>query len=262
MRLSLNNFVARVGFLQRIVAEVSDNMSDAPKGKLRVSSSKGTHQFYLQNDIGEEKYLSKSNMNLIRRIAQKEYYEEVVKSANSELTTLKTLVKKYEKGTVEDIYDMLAPARRELVEPIVIPDDEFVRRWLAEPYEKAGFDSDEPVFLSSKKLRVRSKSEIIFADKYDEYNIPYKYECPLYLEGYGWVWPDFTALKIRYRQIVYHEHLGMMDDPEYAERNVKKIRAYEDNGFVIGKDLILSFETKSHPIGPADAERMIRNYLL
>ncbi|MBR5740530.1 MAG: hypothetical protein IKX81_04440, partial [Firmicutes bacterium] len=178
-----------------------------------------------------------------------------------ELTTLKALINKYEKGTVEDIYDKLAPARRELVEPIAMPDDEFIRRWLAEPYEKAGFDPGEPVFLTSNKLRVRSKSEIIFADKYDEFGIPFKYEPLLFLDGYGWVSPDFELLKIRYRQIIYHEHLGMMDDPEYAERNIRKIRAYEDNGFVIGRDLILTFETKGNHIGPADAERLIRNYL-
>ena len=261
MRLSNNNMKGREHYLKRIITEKEISLKSAPVGRLRITSSRGNPQ-YRHAEGGNEKYLSKSDMDLIKRIAQKEYDEEVVKSARSELTTLKTLVKKYEQGTFEDIYDRLAPARRELVEPIVVPDDEFIRKWLAEPYEKAGFDPDEPVFLTSNKLRVRSKSEIIFADKYDEFGIPYKYEPLIYLEDYGWVSPDFELLKIKYRQFIYHEHLGMMDDPEYVERNIKKIRAYEDKGFVIGKDLIFTFETKGNPIGPADAERLIRNYLL
>ena len=71
MRLSQNNFVARVGYLKRTIERVSEKVIDAPKGKLRVSSSKGTHQFYFQHEGGEEQYLSKSDIDLIKRIAQK-----------------------------------------------------------------------------------------------------------------------------------------------------------------------------------------------
>lgn len=262
MRLSRNNILNRVNYLKKVVSDRTDNLENAPTGRLRVSSGNDYPQFFYKMENGEEVYIRKDDSDLVKRIAQKEYDRKVIAAAESEITTLQILLNKYDKGTAEDIYGKLAPARRSLVEPIMISDEEFVRRWLDEPYEKADFDDGEPEFLTSKGLRVRSKSEIIFADKYDEYNVPYKYECPLYLEGFGMVRPDFTAMNIRYRWIRYHEHLGMMDDPAYAERNIRKIRAYEENGFVIGRDLILTFETKANPIGPMDAERMIREYYL
>ncbi len=248
--------------MKQLIAEKTEKLKNAPKGKLYVSTCNGHCQFLIAADNGDRKYLSKQERTLIKALAQKDYDQKVIASARSELSTLSILLKKYDAGIAEDIFEKLTPARRNLTEPIMMPDDAFIEKWLSEPYNKAGFDVGDPEFFTSKGLRVRSKSEIIFAEKYDEYNIPYKYECPLYLEGYGWVRPDFTALKIKYRQTVYHEHLGMMDDSEYAERNINKIHAYEQNGFVIGRDLILTFETRNNPIGPADAEKLIKTYLV
>ena len=42
--------------------------------------------------------------------------------------------------------------------------------------------------------RVRSKSEKIIADKLFLQNIPYHYERPIYLKGFGMVYPDFCCL--------------------------------------------------------------------
>ena len=262
MRLSKHNLQMRADYLQKLIPSMAKRITDAPEGKLRISSHKGKNQFYYRTGKEKEKYLGKKELDFIKAVAQKEYDQRVIRGAESELATLKILIKKYEEGIVEDIYDKLASARRELVEPILIPDDEFIRTWVDESYDRLGFARGEPEFLTSRGLRVKSKSEIIIAEKYDEFDIPYKYECPLYLEGFGNVWPDFTVLNIRYRRVKYHEHLGKMDDPEYAERNIKKIKAYEDNGFILGRDLIVTFETKNNPINPTDIERVIKNHLL
>lgn len=47
--------------------------------------------------------------------------------------------------------------------------------------------------------RVRSKSEVIIADILNQEGIPYRYECPLQLKGWGKVYPDFTVLSERER---------------------------------------------------------------
>ena len=262
MRLSRNNIKARADYLMDLIAEKSVALEGLSGEKIRVSSGKSGRHYLVKFEGGTEKYLRKSEMDLARKIVQGEYDERIVAAARSELVTLRALLNKYDKGTVEEIYDALAPARRELVEPILMPDDEFIRKWLDEPYEKAWFGPGEHGYCTSNQLLVRSKSEVIFADKYAEHSIPYKYEYPLYLEGFGTTRPDFTLLKIKYRRVIYHEHFGMMDDPEYAERAIRKIHAYEDNGYILGRDLIATFETKSDPIDASDAEMLIRRYLL
>ena len=262
MRLSRNNISARIEYLKKLIQSIDIGQDRAYEGSIRVTSSNGCQQFYFKSADSKEKYIGKGNSDLIKSVVQREYVEKVRKTAESELITLQILLKKYDRGTVEDIYENLASARRSLVEPVIIPDEEFVRTWLEKPYERGVFEEGDPELLTSRGLRVRSKSEIIIAEKYDEYNIPYKYECPLYLEGFGNARPDFTVLNIRYRRIKYHEHLGKMDDPAYAERNIKKIKAYEDNGFILGRDLIVTFETKNNPINPIDIERVIKNHFL
>ena len=67
-------------------------------------------------------------------------------------------------------------------------------KWYEEEYHGKEFKEGVPVILTEKGERVRSKSEKIIADYFYRKNILYKYEKPLYLNGYGIVYPDFTLL--------------------------------------------------------------------
>ena len=82
----------------------------------------------------------------------------------------------------------------------------------------------EPAFFqfsaSSPDLYL-SKSEIILADLLNRNGIPYRYEYPVHLKGWGKVYPDFTLLDVRKRREIYWEHFGMMDDSEYAEKAIQ-----------------------------------------
>ena len=162
----------------------------------------------------------------------------------------------------EDVTEGYSYVRRGLIVPSWISDDEFIRRWLDDPYEGLGFEEGSKEYFAANGLRVRSKSEASIADKYEQYIVPVKYEKPLRLEGYGMAYPDFTALNVRMRTIYIHEHMGMMDDPEYADQNVKKINAYQKNGYYPGKNLILTFETKGQPFDPRIMDGIIEKYLL
>ena len=110
-------------------------------------------------------------------------------------------------------------------------------------------DYDKKVLQASEKgERVRSKSEIIIANLLNKQGIPYRYEYPVYLSGWGKVYPDFTLLNVRERKEIYWEHLGRMSDADYAEMAIQKIALYEQNNIFIGDKLILTFETQNHPL--------------
>ena len=195
-------------------------------------------------------------------LAQKDYDRRIIKCAETELNILNKLISSYELGVAEDVYEKLNAARRALVTPIFLPDDEFVKNWLAQSYEGLGFEEGALEFFADSGLRVRSKSEIGIANKYDELRIPMLFERPLKLKGWGTVYPDFTLLNVRLRKEFIHEHLGKMDDPDYAEENVAKINAYEKNGYYPGKNLILTFETKGNPFDTRKIEDIAKQYLL
>ncbi|MEE1305248.1 MAG: hypothetical protein U0K68_08890 [Agathobacter sp.] len=136
-----------------------------------------------------------------------------------------------------------------------------VQKWIAVEYVGKSFASDSAVIYSEKGQRVRSKSEKILADYLERHNIPYKYEKPLNLKGYGVVYPDFTFLSSKKGKEVYWEHEGMMDDPIYASAAISKIKTYEENGIYIGDRLILTFETKKSVLSTREIEREIEQYL-
>ena len=117
------------------------------------------------------------------------------------------------------------------------------------------------MILTEKGARVRSKSEKILADLFYKRNIPYQYEKPLYLQGYGTIYPDFTFLSKRLGEEIYWEHEGMMDKPEYARTEVRKIESYQKNGIYPGERLILTFETEKSILNSNNIDELIKKHL-
>ena len=135
-------------------------------------------------------------------------------------------------------------------------------KWISKPYKgKEGFE-DVPVIMTNRGLRVRSKSEKIMADYFDSIGLAYKYECPLYLEPYGIIYPDFTFLSRKTGEEIYWEHEGMMDNEKYARNAVKKIEMYETNKIFPGERLIMTFETSLSVINNEIIKEFTKRYLI
>lgn len=264
MLLSLSNLKRRALYLETIIEEKEQILENEPKGILRISNGRGNTQFYSKASSKDKKwtFLRKKDRELASALAQRDYDQRVLNLAMKELSTLNKLIGRYELGTAEDIYGKLQPARRALVTPILLPDEEFAKNWLAQSYEGLGFEEGAPEYYAESGLRVRSKSEIGIANKYDEFEIPMLFERPIKLKGWKTVYPDFTLLNVRLRKEFIHEHLGKMDDPEYLMENIAKINAYMKNGYFPGKNLILTFETKSQPFDLRIMDLIINQYLL
>ena len=92
--------------------------------------------------------------------------------------------------------------------------------------------------------------------------IPYRYEYPLRLKGYGTVYPDFTLLKVSTREEVYLEHFGMMDDAQYSQKAIAKLQAYARNNIYPGKNLLLTFETSQTAPDMKIVETMLQEFIL
>ena len=125
-----------------------------------------------------------------------------------------------------------------------------------------GFEEGAPEFYTKAGLRVRSKSEIIIAERLDDLVLPYIFEFPVYLPDRGWVFPDFTILNVRLRKAYLWEHLGRMDDPGYLVSNISKLKSYEKEGYYMGDNLIVTFETKDSPIDTRQVDRLIKHFLM
>ena len=208
--------------LEMICSKVENELKSVPKGNLRISNDKNKVRYYHCVEDNEGTYISK---------------------IDSELPKLHT-------------------QRQLLVTPIEPIWEKELARWYDSEYHGKEFYEGTAEIVTEKGERVRSKSEKILADYFYRNNILYQYEKPLYLKGYGTIYPDFTFLSKKTRKEIYWEHEGMMDKPEYAKSAVKKIESYQRNGIHLGERLILTFETELTVLNSQIVEELVEKYLV
>lgn len=189
-----------------------------------------------------------SNLPQIRALAQKDYLTKVLKAMERELAFINLVLARAPKERPEEVYGKLIPARKKYVTPVLLDDEEYARRWQAEPYNENPYEPGEKVFATKRGEMVRSKSEAMIADSYYDMGIPYKYDYPVKVQNGKTKYVDFLVLDMRRRQVYYHEHLGLLDDPSYVKKNMIKLREYRAVGIYTGKNLILTQETKDCPL--------------
>ena len=250
--------------LEAIIRNKESELKSAPSEHLRICDRKTFVEYYVRRNPQEKngKYISKEKMDYVKSLAQKDYNQKVLNMAKRELSKNSDYINFLKDNQLTKIYDRFSEPRKQLVIPIKMPDDNYLNEWRKQSYEPMGFADDSIEYYSDNGVRVRSKSEIIIANMLEKYAVPYKYECPLKLEKWGMVRPDFTCLNIRTRKEYIWEHYGMMDDENYANKNVSKINSYEENGYHAGKNMIITFETSQHPINSNIIKTMIRSYLI
>lgn len=201
-------------------------------------------------------------MELVRALAQKTYNEKLLRYTEKTSKQIGRLLGNYEDDKVEKIYKAENIKRQRLITPIEATYEQIIEQWVATPFKGKGFSDNMPVILTNKGIRVRSKSEKILADYFDSLGLVYKYECPLYLNNFGNIYPDFTFLSRKTGREIYWEHEGMMDNPEYARTAIQKIETYEKNGIFPGENLIMTFETSMTPINTELMQMNVKKYLL
>jgi hypothetical protein len=105
---------------------------------------------------------------------------------------------------------------------------------------------------------VRSKSELVIADKLHARGVEYKFEQPFTLNGGRVCYPDFTIADHARGVTFYWEHLGMLEDPAYRARWERKRSAYAAAGVLPvseggGPEGTL-IETRDDPVGGLDSK--------
>ena len=248
--------------LEEIVGKAKSELEIVPEGYLRISRDKNKSRYYQCINDNKGNYISKANTELPKLLAQKSYNEAVVKRGETRLRQIKKITKNYKDDEIEKIYMSLNKERQLLVTPVEPTWDQLLTKWYAEEYQGKEFREGTPLILTEKGERVRSKSEKILADYFYRKNILYKYEKPLYLKGYGTVYPDFTFLSKKTGEEIYWEHEGMMDKQDYARTAVRKIESYQMNHIYPGDRLIMTFETEQNVLNSKLIEKMAEKYLL
>ena len=257
----LNLLSARQADLQRIVSEKKSAAKKTSAGSLKAIHRKNRNEYYLKRSKDSKyTYLPMKKLGAARALAQRDYDRQVLKIAKKQLRLVNSLISSLKSACIDDAYTKSPVARRPLIRPVRPSDEEFREEWLKRESCMLGFSDDDPEYYTAKGERVRSKTEIFIANALANLDIAYLFECKINLIGYGSAYPDFMVLDLKNRRTIIWEHLGKMDDPDYVERNLRKINAYLKNGYIIGETLIITFESGSQPISTPYIEKLIRHY--
>lgn len=249
----------RYELLSDSAARLEVQLMNFPNGSLNVKRQ-GSRCYYYHIDNTRTIYLSVDN-ELIGKLAQKAYLKQVLHSLKCEMELLEDTIKHYPVFTAEEVYDILPEARRKYTTPVVLGGIDSVEKWINAPYDHKGFSKNAPVYITLKGERVRSKSEMIIADRLWANGIPYKYECPILVDG-EIIHPDFTILRLSDMKVLYHEHCGMIDVQDYAEKLASRINAYNNEGIYLGDRLFLTMETSNTPLDVRVIDNLIKTHFI
>lgn len=252
-------------YLQRLQREGEERIKNIPEGRLRVADKKGYFQYFWQTGaVGEPiggRYLRREQLELAQKLAQRDYDVKALKIIKKGLKEIRKLGALDTITELTHIYDKTSAGRKMLITPFLMSDKEYVQWWLENSQKTGTLQAPVTAIYTENGECVRSKSEKIIADKLFLEHIPYVYECSLYMQGYGKIYPDFKVLNTRTRETYVWEHLGMMDDSEYVDKALRKIEVYEQNGYLPGRNLILTHETRERPLNSKIVKKMISTFL-
>ena len=256
----------RKEFLEEMMRELAERAGAFPEGSLKVNAHGKGYQYYVRDKACDGGvYISTQNLDHARALAQKKYERKVLQAAEQECTAIRGYLRKCPSKTVESIHEMLPPGIGCLVKPVCISNEEYAAQWECAKYKKKVMDAKMEHYQTSAGEIMRSKSELLIAERLRALEVPYRYEpCVKLKERRASikVHPDFQVLNVRLRKEFYWEHFGMLDDEEYREHNLEKILLYEKNGYFPGVNLLITHETQEHPLDLQVVDMLIKEFLL
>ena len=246
--------------LMTITNKIQIFLKTAPKENLRTCKKGRGYQFYVEKNK-KRTYIAKKNIQVAQKIAQRDYFKKLLPLLLQNTSNIQQFIAQYNPKQLEQCFLSLPQARKQLVRPVFIDDQTFLNQWESRTYEPKK-DQPDGSLRTFKNESVRSKSEVIIANLLYTKNVPYYYEYPVELKNGLTVYPDFLCLNKQTRQEIYWEHCGRMDDSEYTDYITRKLSEYSKKGIILGKNLILTFESSVTPLETKHVERLIEVFLL
>ena len=250
----------------------------APSGEISLSKSNGYVQFRVRRNCDEEnanniscrKYISKRETDLIERLIQKKFDQRYILNAKEEIRTLQHAEQMGLELTPDHInhickyiahktyMQMNVNYRKYIFE--IESDEEYLNNWKNESFETNQMSFGDTNLVSLSGVRVRSKSELEICNILDSLKLPYRYEARLEFSNGYCCYPDFTILDISSRRVIYWEHFGMCDSPDYATNAMMKLLRYSLCGIRGDTNLITTFESSKVPINTEYIREMLISY--
>ncbi len=232
-------------------------LAELPPGSLGMRCD-GAETQYCRYLGGKRQGITKDAV-LTEKLARKKFLEKSLSRISGNIGCLNKLLEKYEDIDEAGIIREFPPQYAALMDRKAAEWLKYRNLWASEDYERSTYAPWEKDHVTAKGLRVRSKSEVIIAERLDFYGIAYRYEQMIFIERYAFA-PDFTILTSE--GVKYWEHAGCVNDREYMRRHNWKVNMYSRGGIVPWKNLIITYDDENGRFDSRIIEAEIANKLL
>ncbi len=241
-----------------LLSEVELAIRQAPEGTLEVQTVRGKLRFF--NRTNEKKEYVSTTEKIFIALCNKRFCTQIMKITEKKIKGLKKCLKILNSllrlKTPSMVYEKLPTEIKTNIMLLKNTDEGYAQFWQSKKFICK--ETDDASFKTLRGDLVRSKTELIIADKLYIAQIPYHYEVTMQ-SSIGLLYPDFYILNKRTRKTYIWEHFGKMDDPEYCKKTLLKLEAYEQKGFILGKNLIATFESSLYHIRTEQLDNIIVN---
>ena len=249
-------------FLNQEKRKCNEELRQLPEGNLIATKRHGKTVYFnaLSTEDVYKRVCITKNEEAQRGLARKKYVELQLKEIEREMSILfdtKTKLSGPVGEPYKNVLDRLPKAYSTLPKEFFFKEQ--VDDWGSQPYQQSTYKPEKRIHTTSRGLKVRSKSELLIAEKLYEHGIPFRYEQILWYGATEFA-PDFT-IRTADGRIIYWEHCGMTHDERYINHHKWKMSIYEKMDIVPWKNLIVTYDDEEGIISIPLIESEIINKL-
>lgn len=266
----LDKFDAFCTELKELNSHVEELLRQLPSQNLNHSSTRGGLSYYQVPPGGKaaQRVGIGRDPELVDLLIFKKYVESLRDVTEQNMEAARALLERYTEPSPENVIaamrpkDQRLPFERALAKygrflvpprPVIqeFPSPSFEigaqqrrqidshEEWGRTPFDRSSDRYGNRTKITSQGLDVRSRGELLIAEKLYDYGVPFHHEEIVRVGNLTLV-PDFTFEDAKGEHF-HLEFCGMMADRRYVERHIQKMRTYEDMGIYPWKDLLLLY---------------------
>ena len=234
-----------------------------PHGKLSVTETKGYKYFTAYNKDNKLKIgalnskADKKDIKLVEELTARHCIEIMKKNIETNYRLLEYVKKHFKQYDPNLLIPDFTKAYKEITDGIFrhtgFPE---YSKWTG-TYGADDFRNDGRIHKTASGAMVRTRVEMTIGDNYTLRGLNYIYEKKLILPDGTILHPDFTVPVPGTNNVIYHEHLGLLDKEEYIQSTLWKLDKYIRAGIYPNRDLLLTVEEPNTGLDMEKLNQMI-----
>ena len=258
----INTIDSEIKMESKVLSKMNRRFDSLPPGSLQIKQTAYDQYYYhnyYENGVRKTPYIDRNSEKgdaLISELLEKSFIRDARPVLKNNLEVLKKCRDNLQ------IYDPLQCRFGNFATGAYYLDDEIcLSEWKRRNIRQNPFKRDALIHKTKSGIFVRSKSEVLIANHLTDNGYFFKSDSAFRTKNTV-RYPDFSFVRRLDRRLMIWEHFGMLSDARYAFDCFQKLYEYEESGFVLGDNLIITFETPDHPLTEDMIDKVFRKYKL